>query len=139
LQHSARFPISILSRRHDLGFRPHSPPPLSHAHNPLPVLFKAPPQTHFHLFPTLPVLEPVEIVLDAVLLLSLLQLRLLLLCFFDASGTGTPASRDCDEALFVGDGARNLAVLVELSEVGVDAGLEGGGCWVGEGVVLAVS
>jgi hypothetical protein len=91
-------------------------------------------------------LEPVKVVLDGIFLLPFFQLGLLLLRFFETSRPRTPTACDGDEAFFVGDGARELAVLVaqglesiELREVGVDAGLEGGGSGIGEVGVLAVA
>ena len=123
----------------NLRLRTHPPPPLAHPSHPTPILIKPLAQIDLRLLPLLAVLEPVEVVLDAVVLPPLLELGLLLLCLFDARGAGAPAARHGDEAVFVGDGAGVLEEPgalgfegVELGEVGVYAGLQCGGGGVDE-------
>lgn len=123
-----------LHLRPHLRLRPHSPPPLAHSFHPPPILLKPLPQIDLGLLPLLAVLEPVEVILDTVVLAPLFQLRLLLLCFFQACGACTSAAGHGYETIFVRYGAgvfeeRGACALEggELREVGVYAGLEGGG------------
>lgn len=123
----------------NLRLRTHPPPPLAHPRHPAPILLEPLAQVDLGLLPLLAVLEAVEVVLDAVVLPPLLELGFLLLGLLDARGARAPAARHRDEAVFVGDGARVLEQSgalgfegVELGEVGVYAGLQGGGGGVGE-------
>jgi hypothetical protein len=127
------------SAKPNLRLRTHPPPPLAHPSHPAPILFEPLAQVDLGLLPLLTVLEAVEVVLDAIVLPPLLELGLLLLCLFDTRGACAPAARDGDEAVFVGDGAGVLEEpgalgfeRVELGEVGVYAGLQGGGGGVDE-------
>lgn len=118
--------------------------PLPHLHDPLAIPFEAPPQLTLLLLPLLAVLEPVKVVLDAILLLAFLELVALLLGLLEACRrSGAPAAAsDGDEAVFVGNGARcgeelvaQCLYLVELDEVVCRGTVEGGGRWVLEGEV----
>jgi hypothetical protein len=123
-------PHTQTSAKPNLRLRTHSPPPLAHPSHSTPILLKSFAQINLRLLPLLAVLEPVEVVLDAVVLPPLLELGLLLLRLFDARRARTPTARHGDEAVFVGDGAGVLEQPgalgfegVELGEVGVYAGL----------------
>lgn len=136
---------SLTSPRHSsLGLD--LPPPLPHALYPLPILLKSLPQHILCLLPLLPVLKPVKVVLDAVILAAFVQLGLLLLSVFEARRACATAAGDGDETVFIGNRPRGLAGAIaqvlessELGEVGIYGGLESARCGINEGCVRFVA
>jgi hypothetical protein len=129
-----------------LHLRPHSPPPSPHLLHPPSILLEPLLQQALRLLPLLPILEAVEVIFNTPMSLPLLHFLCLGFCFFESSWARTSAARYGDEAVFVGDGARGFPEAVsrdfqavELREVGVYGGLEGGGRGVEEGGVGFVS
>ena len=102
-----------------LGLWPDPPPPLPHLLHPPAILLKPLPQVNLSFLSLLTVLEPVEVVLDTIVLPPFLQFGLLLLCLFESCRAGTTAAGHGYETVFVGHGA---GVLEQLGTSGFERG-----------------